>query len=984
MKNLILLFRVFVLLFICVIPIAAQDGSLLAFPGAEGFGRFAQGGRYGQVYHVTNLNDSGEGSLRDAVSQPNRIVVFDVSGMIRLKSVLVFSSNLTIAAHTAPGEGILLYGDRVSFSGASNVICRYLRVRMGTYGPDGKDAAGIASGSNMIFDHMSVTWGRDENFSINSTDAKDITIQNSIIGQGLQNHSCGGLIQTSIDNGVSLFRNLYIDNKTRNPKVKGLNQFVNNVVYNWGSGAAYNMSGDSEGESLTIIEDNYFITGPVENWQNVRQEDGSIKVEKVPMSPTKPFIGANAKFSTFCRQNWYDFDKNGKLDGVEIIPGTNWEEHCSDMPTFLEERPSQFPAIGQQSTAEEAYHWIVKNVGASLPVRDQVDGFLIGELSSLGGLGTIIQNEQDLQQFPLGGPGEILRGRKLLDTDNDGMPDVWEDAQGLNKEDASDAMIIAANGYANIENYINSIDAPIPFLACATFMKGKAVQDNIELSWYDYSEGEDGYVLEQRNTDGQFVEIAKLPANAVSYTATNLAPGTLYAFRLKSFNSTEESLYSDVLEVTTKRVPVVPELCVDPVPAHQAVLKQAASREITLSWKNNSHPDSGTTTYKVFVGDDADNLVCVSGIDAIEETMYSFYCETDKTYYWRVDAFNGQGNTTGTVWQFVTEKLDVKDPVVHLKVDGNLKNSARTGFALDALATSLDPTYVDGKKGQAIILENVQANSCITVPYYEGLKFEGGSGTKDPNASFTVSMWVKSDGECALNGKAYLFHKGTFKDSKGKARWCGAEIRNGELYFAVSQNGTKHEVKLASGNAFKAIFNNEWHHLVFVRSHEDQALIAYCDGKLLGRRSSDRAYMSSEVGIMFGNVMENCNEPFTGMLDEMMLFRGTLSAEEVANLYATGNTAGLLTGLSQLEGVGRDLIVYPSPFFNHFYVKVSSDKTSVMVKMHDASGRLVLVRQEVAANGLVFVDGLNRLPAGTYIVSVDSGSSVQSQVVLKK
>ncbi|MCD8182472.1 MAG: pectate lyase [Bacteroides sp.] len=308
-------------------------GEVVAFPGAEGFGRYATGGRGGEIYHVTNLNDNGEGSLRDAVSKPNRIVVFDVAGIINLESVLVFSSNLTVAGQTAPGDGVVLYGDRVSFSGAKNVICRYLRVRMGRQGPDGKDAAGIASGSNMIFDHLSVTWGCDENFSINGNDAFDITIQNSIIGQGLQNHSCGGLMQTTLQNGITLFRNLYIDNKTRNPKVKGLNQFVNNVVYNWGNGAAYNMSGDSEGESLTDIEDNYFIVGLVNNWQEVRLEDESIILENSVQQPTKPFIGANKLFSTYCKHNYYDFDKNGTLNGAEITEA-NWEEHTSGIPTF--------------------------------------------------------------------------------------------------------------------------------------------------------------------------------------------------------------------------------------------------------------------------------------------------------------------------------------------------------------------------------------------------------------------------------------------------------------------------------------------------------------------------------------------------------------------------------------------------------------------------------------------------------------------------
>lgn len=411
------------------------------------------------------MEDNGEeGSLRAAVSKPDRIIVFDVAGIINLKEALVFSKNLTIAAQTAPGDGVVLYGNRVSFTGASNLICRHLRIRMGTNGPDGKDAAGIANGENMIFDHLSVTWGRDENFSINwdskGTLPRNITIQNSILGQGLQNHSCGGLIQTDTESGITLFRNLYTDNKTRNPKVKGLNQFVNNVVYNWGSGAAYNMGGDSSGQSETTIEDNYFIVGPVDNWQNVRQEDNSIKVEKVPMSPTPPFLGGNADFRAYYKGNYYDNDKDGSLNGFELTQA-NWAEYCKGEPTFLSAPSDKHPAISQQTSATEAYNWIVKNVGASLPVRDEVDQYLIDELTSLGKKGTIIQNEQDVQQFSLGGVGTIQNGEKPLDSDNDGMPDEFEDKYGLDKNDPSDAAKIANNGYTNIENYIFTLDAKL-------------------------------------------------------------------------------------------------------------------------------------------------------------------------------------------------------------------------------------------------------------------------------------------------------------------------------------------------------------------------------------------------------------------------------------------------------------------------------------------------------------------------------------------
>src|SRR5262245_58141789 len=181
---------------------------LPAFPGAAGFGANARGGRGGSVYTVNNLNDSGPGSFRDAGSQPNRYVVFAVGGVIRINSRIQVAPNLTIAGQTAPGEGITIYGNGLSFSNANNTITRYLRVRMGVVGDSGVDAVTIAQGDNMIFDHVSVSWGRDETFSISGTPS-NITVQDSIIAQGLFSHSAGGLMETS--GGVSIIRCLYID-----------------------------------------------------------------------------------------------------------------------------------------------------------------------------------------------------------------------------------------------------------------------------------------------------------------------------------------------------------------------------------------------------------------------------------------------------------------------------------------------------------------------------------------------------------------------------------------------------------------------------------------------------------------------------------------------------------------------------------------------------------------------------------------------------
>ena len=321
-------------------PVFADNAR--AFPGAVGYGRNSEGARASnarEVYVVTNTNNSGTGSLRDAVSQPGRIIVFNVAGKIDLnKQVLVFLSNQTVLCQTAPAPGIVLYNGRVSSSGANNVIIRYLRMRAGRQvdGADEIDAGGAAHGHDQIYDHCSFTWATDENFSFNnekqSKSLYNCTIQNSIIAQGCQNHSCGGLMQTSIDCGITCFRNLLADNKTRNFKVKGLNQYINNVVYNWGNGAAYNAGGDSSGDSNTVIENNYFIKGPAYTWVNTAypsttdrtlfedetkyhfnqiSSSGDYLVDTYQqVNPTKPFTGGTGTgtFSSYCIGNFYDED----------------------------------------------------------------------------------------------------------------------------------------------------------------------------------------------------------------------------------------------------------------------------------------------------------------------------------------------------------------------------------------------------------------------------------------------------------------------------------------------------------------------------------------------------------------------------------------------------------------------------------------------------------------------------------------------------
>ncbi len=545
----------------------------LAFPDAKGWGRFATGGRTGTVYHVTNLNDSGTGSLRDAVSQPNRIVIFDVSGVININSRLSFAKNLYVAGQTAPGEGVVVYGDGVSFSGADNIIVRYMKFRMGKGGTSGKDAAGVANGTNMIFDHCSFAWGLDETFSINwdnkGSAPADITISNCVIGQGLLTHSAGGLIQAD---RISLYRNFYCDNDTRNNKIKGTNQYVNCLVYNWKSGC-YLMGGESEGYSYANATNNLFINGPA--------------------GGGNAMTGANAKYHIYAADNWQDRNANGKFDPYEIP-----RNEYSGGPTF-ESAPYNYPNLPAWN-ARQLIDSLLPEVGASLPYRDLADYYMVHQVKSFGTEGGIISSEH---QLPIGAPTAwtLKSFTKPNDSDHDGMPDVWENANGLNPN-ANDAMTIASNGYANIENYINSltIDNRTPFLRTPVlFASSSSTDHSITLQWYDFTEGEDGFSLEMKK-DGSWQEVATAPKGSETLTLTDLTEGSTFEVRLRAFANGETSLVSDyTATLTVKTQPKQVEMVdVDNYPADLSWgLAEGTWNFTDANWNGNTYTDEAKVLF---------------------------------------------------------------------------------------------------------------------------------------------------------------------------------------------------------------------------------------------------------------------------------------------------------------------------------------------------------------------------------------------------
>ncbi|HEY4786682.1 MAG TPA: pectate lyase [Bacteroidales bacterium] len=394
----------------------------LAFPGAEGFGATSTGGRNGSVYHVVTLNDSGPGSFRDAVSQPNRTVVFDVAGVIKISSRVSVASQITIAGQTAPGEGITIYGTSVSFSGSNNVIVRYIRFHGSINMPRGGCVVIIDNADNVILDHCSITWGRWDNLHIK--DSKNVTVQYCIDGEAIDPQRFGALLENPTN--LTIHHCLWIDNQSRNPKAKAGIQFVNNVVYNWGGNGL--VGGHSAALHYQDLIGNYFIAGP---------------------SSDSSFIGMfTATDNVYHRGNFVDYSKDGILNGIPVT-----DQNFTKAKATLSPNPqniSQVPV--KDESAEKAFRKVLESAGASI-VRDTVDKRMISQLASLGKKGQIIRTEA-----AVGGQSDLKSGKTKKDTDGDGMPDEWEVAHKLNPKNPEDRNDhLGKDGYTNLEDYLNSL-----------------------------------------------------------------------------------------------------------------------------------------------------------------------------------------------------------------------------------------------------------------------------------------------------------------------------------------------------------------------------------------------------------------------------------------------------------------------------------------------------------------------------------------------
>lgn len=447
-------------LLVCtLVPAGPLCAAIPAFPGAEGGGASASGGRGGDVYHVTTLEDGGDGSLRHGIQTANgpRTIVFDTGGTIQLESPLtITASDLTIAGQTAPGDGITIggYPTRIGQvdDGVDNVIIRCLRFRVGDVHAEGNkksggnqdlsgnaaDALTVLSSTNIMLDHLSVSWSMDEVLSVTAKGSREVTVQYSIISEPLNRsfhhkgaHGYGSIIST--DAGViSIHHNLYAHATIRTPRVSTFSDDAdgtengavidvrNNLIYDFAGHATYTTGSDDD-FCLNLVG-NVYKKGKTRHIFRVSGDDGK--------ADTHVYFADNLV--------------GGKPAGKGNTRGKM---------TFVE-APHEAPAVTTHD-AEKVEEIVLDHAGAYPRRRDAVDKRVVEQVRK--GTGRVIDSQKQVGGFPA-----LETGAAPKDTDRDGMPDEYETQNGLDPNDPADRNELHESGYTQLEVYLNGLVKPFP------------------------------------------------------------------------------------------------------------------------------------------------------------------------------------------------------------------------------------------------------------------------------------------------------------------------------------------------------------------------------------------------------------------------------------------------------------------------------------------------------------------------------------------
>ncbi len=946
-----------------VFPMNENKMQQLAFPTAEGHGKYTLGGRGGEVYEVTNLKDSGPGSLREAINASGpRTVVFKVSGNIVLESPLTIRNPyITIAGQTAPGDGICLAKNQLDVR-TDEVIIRYLRVRLGDEDKTQQDDAVEGQDcKNVILDHVSASWSIDETLSFYSN-VENLTIQWCIISESLRfaHHEKGAHGYGGIWGGknASYHHNLLAHHSSRLPRWdRGIEyaDFRNNVIYNWMFNSTYGGEANADRPSEINMVGNYYKPGPA-------TEDGPV-VYRI-LEPYSNEFGYGF---------WY-INSNYVVGSPEAT-NDNWSYGVQGINSTLKDsirvdKPFPYVAINQQS-AEEAYQLVLANAGAIYPRRDSIDRRIINETAGgyaiyggeTGANTGIIDSPNDVGGYPI-----LLTGPVPLDSDHDGMSNDWEIANGLNPYDYEDRNgDFNGDGYTNLEKYINGLTEYPDFIVAPSNLATELINYNtVHLEWNDNSFKESNFIIERAGIDSIFLPIGQVDENVVTYIDSALSSNTEYLYRAKAVNDSIESDYSNISRISTLDENSKPLPSSNPFPEN-------GNRDVVLNPILTWTAGAGGESHDLYFGE-TNPPPFIHNQDSI--VFIPSQLKVNTSYFWRVDEVNSNGATEGELWQFRTEVVLDDELVAHWSFDDNTGITAidSSEFKNDGSLINMEETFwVEGISNSALQFE-IQ-NGHVLVPHDGVIDFNSGS--------FSISLWMKVN---ALSGNSmYLYCKGGFEINPSLGTngiWYGMEIKNNELRFAIDDNIIKTSV---TQDNIESELGNNWNHLVGLRDTASGELRLYINSKPVINSFDQTGSISQDDDLYIGNTI-NLQEPFEGLIDEIKMYNYALSQQEVDKLYNEFNLTAYQNEIP--DGYNLKLFNYPNPFNPTTTIEYSiPEKSKIKLEIYNMLGQKVatLFDGNQAAGNYKLSFNAENLSSGVYISLLRyNGNIISNKIILMK
>lgn len=944
----------------------------IAFPGAEGFGKYATGGRGGTVIKVTNLNDSGEGSLRWAITQNYpRIIVFEVSGTIYLKSRLKISNgNVTVAGQTAPGHGITLahYNFYVE---AENVIIRYIRSRLSAEANQQDDAFNCIGCTNVIVDHCSFSWSVDEVASIYHNTR--LTLQNCIVAESFYNsihekglHGYGGIWG---GDSTSFHHNLIMHNTSRNPRLHGARwytnweehvDFRNNVIYNWQGNSIYGGEpSELDGSPVFVnIVNNYYKYGPATN--------NSIR-DRI-LDPDQDATYGYGKY----------YINGNYVYGYETVTANNWlgvDDVSESVKALIKSDTAFAYDITTIQTAEEAYAFVLENVGANIPYRDTIDSRMVWEVAndtalcggSFGANTGIVDNLEDVGGYP-----DLFSNWAPTDTDNDGIPDVWETANGLNPNDASDNdSILSGKTYPAIEEYINNITASHDYFMFQPNNLTAVLTDLsvITLNWSDNSDDETAFLLWRSGGD-DFSCIDTLAANTTTYADTNITYDMTYTYKVQAINETDSSVYSNEASASTLGADGRPKPAANPTPSASA---KDICTTVTLTWDAGV----GAKSHNLYIGTTSSNLSLIGNFAQASSTVTDLL--TEKRYYWRVDEVNENGATTGSLWNFVTRSAFQAELIAHFAFNNAIVVDDVSGNSISGTPVNIKATsFVTGHSGKAINFDG----SSQYIEYSNNAKLDF-----DLNA-FTISFWINQDSSTINRASSQRY---IVKGSNIADETAGHSGKRYEVYytpddslfrFCVDDNVMKSEIT-AHENIF---INNSWVHVVAVRDTANKQLNLYANAQLVGQVDDATGNIAEDEPMYISYCVDETGY-VDGIMDEVKLYGYALTPEQVESLYINDEIIETVEDtvtedtLSVENILNSEFLLYPNPATGKVTIK-STNNNIQAVNVTDILGRtLYYEAYKTGTSSLdLNLESINKQGQNLLIVKVN----IEGQVFYKK